>query len=108
MRPDSPGTSSSPLTAPKRRASLQPIAFAIVVVQSVSLAGPDSGRLCFMMTYPGLWLQIVANSLVMQNGQIGNIPTGVQFSLSGSSGSTAISYDAGVSLPAPLNLRSLR
>lgn len=39
-------------------------------------------------------MQIVANSLVMQNGKIGNIPTGVQFSLSGASGSTPISFDS--------------
>ena len=36
---------------------------------------------------------VQAYSLVSQNGKIGDIPTGVQFSLSGSTGSTNINYD---------------
>lgn len=36
---------------------------------------------------------VQAMSLVNQNGKVGDIPTGVQFSLSGTTGSTDISYD---------------
>jgi len=37
---------------------------------------------------------IVANSLVSSSGVIGNIPTGVQFSLSGYTGQQAVAYDS--------------
>ena len=39
-------------------------------------------------------VQIMAPSLVKQNGMIGSIPTAVQFSLSGSTGSSSINYDS--------------
>ena len=38
--------------------------------------------------------QLVVDGLINQNGQVGDIPTQVQFSVSGSSGSTSISYDS--------------
>lgn len=41
---------------------------------------------------------IQAMSLVGQNGVVGSIPTDVQFSLSGSSGSTPINYDVSLLL----------
>ena len=41
-----------------------------------------------------LLLQITAPNLVQSNGQIGSIPTGVQFSLSGQTGSSSINYDS--------------
>ncbi len=47
-------------------------------------------------------------SLVSSGGVIGSIPTGVQFSLSGSTGQQAVSYDSAVRLtPNPLMVSPL-